>query len=90
MYRLKISRRVKHQIDTLPRYVRQQVRRLVESLANEPRPKEAKELRDVLGRCRTALQHWRVIYRVDDQSIEVVVLAVRRKAGPETYEGLES
>lgn len=36
-------------MDAFPGHVRQRVRQLVTSLTQEPRPKEAKELRDLPG-----------------------------------------
>ena len=61
----------------------------MKSLADDPRPLEAKELRDMPGRYRIRLVKWRIIYRVDDDDQVILVLRVRRKMGPATYEGLE-
>jgi len=69
--------------------MRQQVRRVVKALATEPRPKEAKELRDLPHRYRIRLNAWRIIYRVDDEDQIVLILTVRRKTGPETYINIE-
>jgi mRNA-degrading endonuclease RelE of RelBE toxin-antitoxin system len=73
----------------LPGYVRQRVRRLVDSLGDNPIPARAKELRGLPGRYRLPLLDWRIIYRVDHRAEIVVVLTVRRKAGPETYADIE-
>lgn len=88
-YRLQIKKAVKQEQDRLPGHIRQRVRRLIESLAGEPRPAEAKELRDLPGYYRLRLDRWRIIYEVDDEAQIVAILAIRRKAGPETYENLE-
>ena len=88
-YRIRISRETKRQVDELPGHVRQRVREIITSLAEEPRPGFAKELRDEPGYFRIALMRWRVIYRVDDDGETVVVLAVRVKSGPETYADFE-
>lgn len=77
-------------MDSLPGHVRQRIRQVITSLAQEPRPREARELRDAPGSLRIALARWRVIYRVDDASQTVVVLAVRVKTGPETCDDLEN
>ena len=58
-------------------------------LAHDPCMSEAKELKDMPGRYRIRLVKWRVIYRVDDDDQVVLVLRVRRKTGPETYDGIE-
>jgi mRNA interferase RelE/StbE len=69
----------------MPGNYRQRVRRLIEALIDEPRPAEAKELRDLPGRYRIRLNSWRIIYRVDDEGQIILVLGVRRKTSPETY-----
>jgi len=65
------------------------MRRLVEALATEPHPPGSKELRGMPGRFRLRFNGWRLIYRVDEDTNNLLVLAVRRKSGPETYRGLE-
>lgn len=88
-YRLRLSRSVKRQVDRLPGNVRQRVRRLIDSLSQNPRPDNAKELRNLPGRYRIRLNGWRVIYKVDDNTLQVIILAVKYKRGPETYMRLE-
>ena len=88
-YRLRISRSVKRQVDRLPGHIRQRVRRLIDGLGKNPRPDNAKELRNLPGRYRVRLNGWRVIYKVDDDALQVIILAVKCKRGPETYQGLE-
>jgi mRNA-degrading endonuclease RelE of RelBE toxin-antitoxin system len=61
---------------------------LIASLEVEPRPPGAKELRARPGIYRQRLPGWRVIYRVADENLSFVVLAMRRKMGPETYDDL--
>ncbi len=87
-YRVRITETAKKELRGLPGYVRQRARRIVTSLRDEPRPTGAKELRDRPGYYRIRLIKWRIIYRVDDEANEVLVLRVRRKTGPETYEDL--
>ncbi|MCG2768487.1 MAG: type II toxin-antitoxin system RelE/ParE family toxin [Anaerolineae bacterium] len=88
-YRLRITETAKKELRRLPGYVRQRAQHIVKSLADDPRPSEAKELRDMPGRYRIRLVKWRIIYRVDDNDQVVLVLRVRRKIGLETYEGIE-
>ena len=89
MYAIRIRKSVKQEIDNLPGHIRQRVRRLIESLAQTPRLHDAQELRDLPGYYRVRLDRWRVVYRIDEDGQEVVILAVKRKTGPETYEDLE-
>jgi mRNA interferase RelE/StbE len=87
--RLRITATAKKELRRLPGYVRQRARRIVNALADHPRPREAKELRGMPGRYRIRLNKWRIIYRVDDEDQVVLILRVRRKTGPETYEDIE-
>jgi mRNA-degrading endonuclease RelE of RelBE toxin-antitoxin system len=73
----------------MPGNYRQRARRLLENLADDPFPTGAKELRDLPGRFRLRLDGWRIIYRVDEQTGSLLILAIRRKVSPETYQGLE-
>lgn len=88
-YRLRITKEAEKEINHLPGHIRQRARRLVRSLADNPRPAKAKELRDLPGRYRIRLNGWRIIYHLDDENLTILVLRVRRKTGPETYQDLE-
>jgi mRNA interferase RelE/StbE len=88
-YRINYTDEARRALRTLPGNYRQRIRRLIEALAENPRPKKAKELRDLPNRYRIRLDRWRVIYRVDDEDITILILRVRRKTGPETYGNLE-
>jgi len=88
-YRLSTTVQAKNDLRNLPGHVRQIALRIVSSLAEDPRPPEARELREKPGRYRIRLQKWRLIYRVYDEDNAVVLLRVRRKTGPEIYEDLE-
>jgi mRNA-degrading endonuclease RelE of RelBE toxin-antitoxin system len=52
-------------------------------------PPGAKELRDLPGRYRIRLERWRLIYRVEQDELLVLILRVPLKSGPETYQDLE-
>jgi mRNA-degrading endonuclease RelE of RelBE toxin-antitoxin system len=62
---------------------------MIQDLAREARPGDAKELREKSGFYRLRLDGWRIIYRVDDDNQAVRILRVRLKTGPEVYENLE-
>ena len=38
---------------------------------------------------RLWLNDWRIIYQVDDEAGAALVIGIRRKTGPETYESLD-
>jgi mRNA interferase RelE/StbE len=72
----------------VPGNYRQRLRRTIEALASQPWPAGAIELRERPGRFRIRVDQWRLIYRVDEVEEVVLILRVRRKTGPETYEGI--
>jgi mRNA interferase RelE/StbE len=88
-YRLSYTDAARQALKTLPGNYRQRIRNLIESLSIIPRPPKAKELRDLPNRYRLRLDNWRIIYRVDDEQMTILILHVRRKQGPETYQDLE-
>jgi mRNA-degrading endonuclease RelE of RelBE toxin-antitoxin system len=73
----------------MPGRYRQRVRRLIEALATHLHPPGSKELRGMPGRFHVRFNGWRVIYRIDEDTNYLVVLAVLRKSGTENYQGLE-
>jgi mRNA interferase RelE/StbE len=89
-YRIEITETARKEVKSLPGNIRQRVRRVINSLANNPLPRQAKELRNMPGRYRIRLDDWRIIYRVEREKVLILILRVRRKTGPETYEGIES
>ena len=88
-YRLSTTIQARNDLRNLPGHVRQIALRIVNSLADNPRPPEARELREKPDRYRIRLQKWRLIYRVYDEDGAVLLLRVRQKTGPEIYEDLE-
>ena len=88
-YRLRYSEEVRHALRSLPGFYRQQVRRMLEALPENPRPPRSGPLREgIPNGCRIRLGRWRIIYQVDDDERTIYVLAIRRKTGPETYQDL--
>ncbi len=88
-YRIRITETAKKEIRQLPGNIRQRVRKVVRGLAADPILRWAKELRDLPGRYRIRLDDWRIIYRIEKDELIVLILRVRRKTGPETYENIE-
>jgi mRNA interferase RelE/StbE len=89
-YRIEITETAKREVKRLPGNIRQRVRRIINGLADNPFPRQAKELRNMPGWYRIRLDGWRIIYRVEAEKVLVLILRVRRKTGPETYEGIAS
>lgn len=88
-YRISYSDEAKRALPHLPGRYRQRARRVIEVLARNPRPAGAVELRDLPGIFRIWLNGWRIIYRVNDDDTMLLIIGIRHKAGPETYENLE-
>ena len=79
-YRIEISPAARREIRALPAYVRAQAIQLIDELSRDPKPARAKELRERENIFRIWLAgRWRIVYAVDDELIEVLILRVRRK-----------
>jgi mRNA interferase RelE/StbE len=82
------------EIKRLPGYMRQRLRQAVKALADEPRPHNSRSLAPPAGvdigdleLRRLRIEHWRVVYIIDEEWELVVVLAVRKRP-PYDYEDL--
>jgi len=77
-------------MEALPGHVRHRVKRAVDALAEEPRPKRSSRLEAPEPGCdlrRLRIEDWRIIYAVSDADRTVDVLAVRKRP-PYRYEDL--
>ncbi|MCC7020563.1 MAG: type II toxin-antitoxin system RelE/ParE family toxin [Ardenticatenales bacterium] len=88
-YRLRYADAARRDLLDLAGNYRQRMRRTIEALAVQPKPAGAKELRERPGRYRIRVDRWRLIYRLDEEAGLVLILRVRRKSGPETYDDIE-
>lgn len=88
MYRLEIAKAVQRQIDALPGNYRQRIRAVIKALASNPRPSTAILLRQQHNLYRIAIDHYRLVYAIEDEILQVEVLKVGSKHGPEFYAGL--
>lgn len=80
VYQIDIARSVRRQIEELPGHMRQRVKREIAKLAFNPRPDHARELRGSLAaRYKIRLDHYRLVYRVDDEAVTVVILKAGMK-----------
>lgn len=77
------------QIDRLPGHMKCRVKKEIAQLALNPRPGHARELRNRPNYYRIRIEVYRLVYRVEDDLIVVVVLKVGRKKGPEFYDNLD-
>jgi mRNA interferase RelE/StbE len=88
-YQIDYSDEARRNLRTVPGNYRQRVRRVIESLADNPRPPQAKELRHNPNGYRISLGRWRLVYRVSDEEQLVFIAAIRQKRGPETYDDIQ-
>ena len=88
-YRIRYSDEARRILPRLPGRYRQRARRAIESLAGNPRPAGAEELRGLSGVFRVWLNGWRIIYQVIEDDAVLLIIGIRYKTGPETYDNLE-
>lgn len=88
-YRIRYSEEAKRAVPRLPGRYRQRARQVIDALARTPQPPGAEELRDRPGLFRVWLNGWRIIYHVDHDANVLLIVGIRRKTGPETYENLD-
>jgi mRNA interferase RelE/StbE len=88
VYRLSIPKPVRRRIEALPGRYRQRVWRLIQSLATNPRPPSAKQLREREQMYRIALDDYRIVYSIEDDLLIIEVVKVGPKEGPEFYQDI--
>ncbi len=88
-YRIRYSAEARRALPRLPGRYRQRARRAIEALAKTPRPAAAEELLGRPGIFRMWLNGWRIIYFVNDEAGVLLIVGIRHKTGPETYENLD-
>jgi mRNA interferase RelE/StbE len=84
-YRLEFAKGVRRQVERLPGSLYQHVKRLIEGLRQNPRPRQAERLRGASERYKIALGAYRIVYRIEEVRVTILVLKVGKKHGPEFY-----
>ena len=85
MYTVYVLPRALQEIKNLPGHLRQRVKRMIDELANNPRPAGSIELSGIVlpkpnvRLHRFKLEKWRIIYAIDEGEIVVDVMAVRQR-----------
>jgi mRNA interferase RelE/StbE len=74
-YNIKISPSAMRQIMVLRSSYRKQIIKLIEALAINPRPPGAQKIEGMTGLYSEALEHLRLIYKVEEQ--EILLLLVK-------------
>lgn len=86
-YSIGTGRSAQKELDRLNPRTYQVIARVIDSLADQPRPNGAKKLTDSKNLWRIRVGRMRVIYSVDDVAQKVIILRVV-KWSESTYEGL--
>lgn len=73
-YHVKVAPQAVQQIRELPAKQRKQLFKVAEALAINPRPPGAKKIEGMAGLYSEEINHLRVIYKVEDQEIVLLLL----------------
>ncbi len=91
MYRVWLLPTAHNEGRKLPGVVRQRIKKIIDGLAENPRPYNSIEMESPIETSweprRIRIDSWRIIYVVDDAFEEVGVLAIRQRP-PYDYEDL--
>ena len=92
MYRVWLLASVHNQKRNLPGVVRQKIKKIIDALAENPRPQNSIELNfpvdiDYWEPRGIRVDSWRIVYAVDDAFEQVAVLAIRERP-PYDYDDL--
>jgi Cytotoxic translational repressor of toxin-antitoxin stability system len=79
-YRVLLRRSAAHELANLPQPIRRRVARAIDALASDPRPPGAKLLTGPDRIWRLRIGDYRILYRVDDELVQVLVIRVRHRS----------
>lgn len=75
-YTLKIGATAKREFRRLPLEIRERIRTVIDSLAEEPRPRGAKKLTYPSNAYRVRIGKYRVVYTILERGREVRIIAI--------------
>ena len=84
-YRISFAPKAAHQLANLPRTAQQRIRTRIDALAENPRPRGVVKLVGVEGAYRLRVGDYRMIYRVEDVDLLVLVLKIGHRR--DVYKG---
>jgi mRNA interferase RelE/StbE len=76
MYRVRFTPKAWKEVESLPRPVAHRLVKKAESLADDPRPTGVKKLSGSPARYRIRAGDYRIIYRIEDDVLLVLVVAI--------------
>ncbi len=90
-YLLWVNQEAESEIRRLPGGVRQRIRKTIQQLRSQPRPPTSRHMEMDVGVPvevrRIRLDQWRLVYVIDEELLEIGILAVRRRP-PYNYEDM--
>ena len=75
-YELRITTSAQKELDRLPNTQRSRVETAILNLADNPRPRGCKKLQGIENTYRIRMGNYRVIYRIDDNQLVVLIVRV--------------
>ncbi|GAA2141307.1 type II toxin-antitoxin system RelE family toxin [Glycomyces algeriensis] len=79
-YRLVISEDADKQLQKLDKPVRRRIILALAKLEDDPRPDGVKKLKGSADRWRVRVGDWRIVYRIEDGELVVLVIAVGHRS----------
>lgn len=76
VYQIELTRSVRQSLKSLPRSILKRIDAKILSLAENPRPQDAKMLRGKQGLFRVRVGNYRIVYRVEDDRFIVLVVRI--------------
>lgn len=76
MYTVEVAPAARRQLRKLSRAVQRRIVEKLEDLGNDPRPSGVKKLSASEGLFRIRVGDYRVVYRIDDQVLQVLVVQI--------------
>lgn len=75
-YRIQVEKRALKVLSSLPKRTRAKVRKVIDGLAENPRPQGVKKLTDEHQLYRIRVGSFRVVYQIQDQDLLVLVIKI--------------
>jgi mRNA interferase RelE/StbE len=75
-YKIELTAAARRSLNSLPRAIAKRIDAKILGLGQNPRPPDAKKLRDRDGLMRTRVGDYRILYRVEDKRLVVLVVRI--------------
>ena len=75
-YEVQILPSARKVVDRLPTAIRERVEAAIAALADQPRPRGSKKLKDADDTYRIRVGDYRVIYRIFDEALVIIIVKV--------------